>query len=202
MNSPSLRDTASSVCMHMVCTTCAMVPLPCQGKKASAATPQPFFDRHRGAGAVRIDAHCAISLIFAHSSTSINLETTSKVSEGDAPAFPFLPALLSQKTSSQEELSSRMSESEDVHRMRQRNKQITYGKQTKAYETYSICVPKSKRQRHNSMHPNTPDIHVQGVSKRRFDGLVKAWRRALHQWDDVIVVWDGTRFTCETSSES
>jgi len=30
----------------------------------------------------------------------------------------------------------------------------------------------------------TPDIHAP-CSKRAFDGRVRAWRRALHQWDPV-----------------
>lgn len=35
-------------------------------------------------------------------------------------------------------------------------------------------------------HPRTPDIH-KDMSKRQFDGIVKAWRRALHTWDNPDV---------------
>lgn len=33
-------------------------------------------------------------------------------------------------------------------------------------------------------HPSTPDIYEK-ISKRQFDGRIKAWRRALHLWDNV-----------------
>ncbi len=35
-------------------------------------------------------------------------------------------------------------------------------------------------------HPRTPDPYEQ-ISKRNFDGKIKAWRRALHLWDNSEV---------------
>jgi len=35
-------------------------------------------------------------------------------------------------------------------------------------------------------HPRTPDVKER-ISKRRFDGKVRAWRRALHSWDDIAL---------------
>ena len=42
-------------------------------------------------------------------------------------------------------------------------------------------VPKEKR-RHPRDHPPTPDP-TRKYSKRQFDGIVRAWRRKLHDWD-------------------
>ena len=36
---------------------------------------------------------------------------------------------------------------------------------------------------HISIHPRTPDP-TEGISKRAFEGCIKAWRRALHLWDN------------------
>lgn len=36
------------------------------------------------------------------------------------------------------------------------------------------------------MHPRTPNVY-EDVSKRAFDGMVRDWRRRLHQWDNPEV---------------
>jgi len=66
----------------------------------------------------------------------------------------------------------------DPARLRQRQKQIALGKATKEYEDYCQRVPKSSR---NRRHVKTPDPTVVR-SKRAWDGLVKQWRRILHQY--------------------
>jgi len=60
-----------------------------------------------------------------------------------------------------------------------RQQQIDYGKNTLGYVEYLKEVPKSRRTRR---HPKTPDIHVH-VSKRAFNGVVRRWRQALHEYD-------------------
>ncbi|EIE19396.1 hypothetical protein COCSUDRAFT_44731 [Coccomyxa subellipsoidea C-169] len=74
----------------------------------------------------------------------------------------------------------------DPHRLEQRLRQITYGKNTLGYASYTKAVPKDKRKRakkgEENTHPVTPDIH-QMCSKRAFDGQVRKWRRQLHFWD-------------------
>ena len=70
----------------------------------------------------------------------------------------------------------------DPRRLSQRRKEIAYGKNTLGYERYLAQVPKHKRGARYSEHPRTPDS-TKKVSKRAFDGTVKAWRRALHEWD-------------------
>ncbi|KAK9914794.1 hypothetical protein WJX75_000623 [Coccomyxa subellipsoidea] len=74
----------------------------------------------------------------------------------------------------------------DPHRLEQRLRQITYGKNTLGYASYTKAIPKEKRRRpkkgEENTHPTTPDIH-QMCSKRAFDGQVRKWRRQLHFWD-------------------
>lgn len=70
----------------------------------------------------------------------------------------------------------------DAHRIQQRQKQILFGKVTDGYRQYVRCVPHKLRDSNNTRHPVTPRID-QLVSKRTWDNLVGAWRRALHEWD-------------------
>jgi hypothetical protein len=61
----------------------------------------------------------------------------------------------------------------------QRQKQIDYGKNTLGYSEYLKKVPKEKR---SGSHPKTPEIGLR-ISKRAFDGIVRRWRKSLHQYD-------------------
>lgn len=69
----------------------------------------------------------------------------------------------------------------DPRRLSQRRKEIGYGKNTLGYERYLKLVPKEAR-RHPREHPPTPDPTGK-YSKRQFDGMIRAWRRRLHDWD-------------------
>eukprot|EP00741_Cyanophora_paradoxa_P023829 tig00021623_g23017.t1 len=68
---------------------------------------------------------------------------------------------------------------EDPHRLRQRQKQIDYGKNTRGYDRYVQLVPKHRRRRGDA---RTPDKYMK-CSKRAWDGLIRKWRRELHKWD-------------------
>lgn len=57
-----------------------------------------------------------------------------------------------------------------------RIKQSELGKSTKAYERYAALIPKSERKRE---HPSTPDPYDARMSKRQFEGRIKAWRKAV-----------------------
>ena len=70
----------------------------------------------------------------------------------------------------------------DPHKLKQRQRQIDYGKNTLGYARYLELVKKSERR---ASDVRTPDIHA-AMSKRAFDGIVKKWRRALHAYDPVI----------------
>ena len=59
------------------------------------------------------------------------------------------------------------------HRIKQRQKQIDLGKNTRAYDRYISLVPKAKRRKD---HPKTPNKYL-NFSKRAFDGLIRLWRR-------------------------
>jgi len=82
----------------------------------------------------------------------------------------------------------------DPHRLRQRQKQVDYGKNTLGYDRYTQLVPKERRRRTD---PRTPDIHAR-ISTKRFNGLVRAWRRRLHEFDPQ----DGTAAGASSSSSS
>lgn len=66
-------------------------------------------------------------------------------------------------------------------RQRRRQRQIMKGKTTIGYKNYLRLTPKNRRTRNM---PRTPN-YTEDISKRRFDGRIRAWRRALHQWDNV-----------------
>ncbi|CAF0835926.1 unnamed protein product [Brachionus calyciflorus] len=68
----------------------------------------------------------------------------------------------------------------DAETLRKRQKQINFGKVTKEYERYVEAIPKRKRE---SFHPRTPN-KFRKCSRRKFDGLVKKWRKLLHVWDE------------------
>ncbi|KAI8801262.1 hypothetical protein BJ742DRAFT_837886 [Cladochytrium replicatum] len=67
----------------------------------------------------------------------------------------------------------------EERRLEQRQKQIDYGKNTIGYDRYRDLVPRNRRKKGD---PQTPDKHMK-CSKRCWDGLIRAWRRKLHQWD-------------------
>jgi len=69
-----------------------------------------------------------------------------------------------------------------ANRIAQRRKAIQYGKNTAGYEAYNLEVPKAKRKHRCMKHPTTPD-HTLDIPTKRWQGLIKAWRRALHQYD-------------------
>ena len=56
-----------------------------------------------------------------------------------------------------------LGEETDPHRLRQRQKQVDYGKNTLGYDRYTQMVPKERRRRTD---PRTPDIHARISTKR------------------------------------
>lgn len=64
--------------------------------------------------------------------------------------------------------------------LRRRQKQIDYGKNTKAYKAYLDAVP--KKERVAGEHIFTPrKNHI--YSRRSWDNQIKIWRKRLHEWD-------------------
>eukprot|EP00158_Paraphelidium_tribonemae_P008461 Partr_v1_DN28584_c0_g1_i2_m72856 putative stem-loop binding protein len=67
------------------------------------------------------------------------------------------------------------------HRVSQRLKQLSIGKNTPEYGRYIALIPYSCRKRGD---PVTPDVH-QEISKRNWEGQVRKWRRLLHAFDPI-----------------
>ncbi|KAI3656885.1 hypothetical protein MP638_004241 [Amoeboaphelidium occidentale] len=70
-------------------------------------------------------------------------------------------------------------QSSPERRLQQRQKQVDIGKNTPEYQYYIYTVPKEQRRKGD---PQTPD-KFQDISKRNWEGQVKAWRRRLHEFD-------------------
>ena len=61
-----------------------------------------------------------------------------------------------------------------------RQKQIDYGKNLLDYDRYVSKVP--KHQRNSLKLPRTPNKYVK-YSRRQWDGLIKAWKLQIHNWN-------------------
>jgi hypothetical protein len=59
-----------------------------------------------------------------------------------------------------------------------RQKEISKGKLSKVYQAYVLAIPRKCRTR---QHPRTPCKYAK-MSRRGFDGAIKAWRRKLHEF--------------------
>ncbi|CAN0413875.1 unnamed protein product, partial [Pylaiella littoralis] len=112
-----------------------------------------------------------------------------KEAEADVEAEAELPRhLLGQKPDFKAEGGGQSAElkfasnrEEDPHRLAQRQKQIDFGKNTAGYDQYLIAVPRHLRKRRKGA-PMTPD-KTEKMSKRRWDGRIRSWRRQLHMYD-------------------
>jgi len=74
------------------------------------------------------------------------------------------------------------SDPEEARRIHQRKRVVAYGKNTIGYDEYIKKVPKHKRKPRTLEHPMTPDAEAD-IPNRRWLGMVKAWRKALHKYD-------------------
>lgn len=86
----------------------------------------------------------------------------------------------SSETTASSSRTSKIEFETDPEVLSRRQKQIDFGKNTVGYDTYRKMVPKYKREPGN---PRTPPMNVK-YSRRAWDGLIKVWRRKLHDWDD------------------
>lgn len=63
------------------------------------------------------------------------------------------------------------------HRVAQREKQLSYGRATLGYALYMADENRDQRDRVYPPSPHAP------CSKRAWDGLLRQWRKYLHEWD-------------------
>jgi len=68
----------------------------------------------------------------------------------------------------------------DTETLRKRQKRINFGKVTSEYQRYILAIPRKQRK---PFHPKTPN-KFRKCSRRKFDGLIKKWRKLLHVWDE------------------
>jgi len=68
----------------------------------------------------------------------------------------------------------------DTETLRKRQKRINFGKVTAEYQRYILALPRKQRK---AYHPKTPNKFLK-CSRRKFDGLIKKWRKLLHVWDE------------------
>jgi len=85
----------------------------------------------------------------------------------------------------------------DAECLRKRQKRINFGKVTPEYERYVLAVDKRKREPY---HPRTPNKFRQ-CSRRKFDGLIKKWRKQLHVWDENPEALKDFKFSIADSDE-
>ncbi|CAH8459928.1 unnamed protein product [Schistosoma mattheei] len=62
-----------------------------------------------------------------------------------------------------------------------RQKDIDMGKVTERYAEYVLSIPKPERQKY---HPRTPN-KFRKVSRRAWDGMIRKWRKHLHDFDNL-----------------
>lgn len=68
------------------------------------------------------------------------------------------------------------------HKMQQRLKAIHKGKNTPGYHAYRKTVDCRERMPRSMITPSTPD-HTLDIPNKRWEGMVKSWRKALHHYD-------------------
>ncbi|XP_076229177.1 stem-loop binding protein [Nomia melanderi] len=85
----------------------------------------------------------------------------------------------SSTTNSSDSSKKRVEYETDPQVLTRRQKEIDYGKNTIGYDRYIQAVPKEKRTRE---HPRTPPKYIK-YSRRGWDGMMRLWRKQLHQWD-------------------
>ncbi|KAG7365887.1 histone RNA hairpin-binding domain containing protein [Nitzschia inconspicua] len=73
---------------------------------------------------------------------------------------------------------------QQAHKIQQRQKTIAKGKNTIGYDEYRKQVPLYKRHKFSMETPSTPDPTLD-IPNKQWNGMVKAWRIALHKYDPV-----------------
>jgi Histone RNA hairpin-binding protein RNA-binding domain len=70
----------------------------------------------------------------------------------------------------------------DEHTVRKRTEQLELGKNTLGYMRYCLAFPNKQSRGTGRDRPRTPDP-TEKMSKRRWDSVIRSWRRQLHSYD-------------------
>ncbi|KAL0241260.1 hypothetical protein GEMRC1_006495 [Eukaryota sp. GEM-RC1] len=70
---------------------------------------------------------------------------------------------------------------DDPVRLKWRQRQVEFGKNTDGYKAYLAAVPLNERK---PGHPVTPPLDLK-ISKKKWGYLCNNWRRDLHHWDPI-----------------
>lgn len=81
---------------------------------------------------------------------------------------------------------------EEERRLRQRAKQIGFGFNTRGYQNMLRLLEHDPRLRNGGVLPLQPPPAELDISKKRWDVLIRKWRRALHMFDHIHLEGDGT----------
>lgn len=95
---------------------------------------------------------------------------------------------------------AKLNQSDPAHarRIQQRRKTVAMGKNTLGYAEYTKQVPKQKRRTRSMETPSTPD-HTLDIPTKRWQGMIKAWRKSLHNYDPADLVVDASFVTANSS---
>ncbi|CAD6239008.1 GSCOCG00008600001-RA-CDS [Cotesia congregata] len=127
-------------------------------------------------------------LLNPDSNISENIDVTRKRIRNTSPDSKTVRLLRDRKNSENSESNSSTSSDHKKKKIEyetepsilaRRQKEIDYGKNTIGYDRYIQMVPKNERTKE---HPKTPPKHAK-YSRRAWDGMVRLWRKQLHQWD-------------------
>jgi hypothetical protein len=92
-------------------------------------------------------------------------------------------------SSSDDDSASTVSPTQMARRVKQFDKQVSFGKTTRGYFNYVSIVPiTERRDSEPQQYPVTPRFSDQ-MSKRECTATIQRWRRDLHRWDYSIKCW-------------
>jgi hypothetical protein len=139
--------------------------------------------------AAQIESGVSVRVAIGSASLSISLPSSlaggeSSVATSDMDGDSVTPASAMDASMMTTSMVSGEIEELTEARIANRQRDIDFGKAVPGYSNYLAAVPIEKRAPRNPVHPQTPDKY-ELMGKRRWQGLVKAWKKGLHAWDAV-----------------
>jgi hypothetical protein len=115
------------------------------------------------------------SMQSASTSTSTSKPTYQKVGKNSLKKLKF-HSTSCEDASKQESIFLKLDpkDPKNAHKIQQRRKAITKGKNTIGYDIYCRSVPKEERQKRSMVTPSTPD-HTVDIPNKKWNGMVRSW---------------------------